>query len=70
MEETLHVDRPIRIDSVENIRDLGGYSTRQGAKTKWGRFVRSGDMDHVTEADQRKLIAYGITTVIDLRMEK
>ncbi|HIG40664.1 MAG: tyrosine-protein phosphatase [bacterium] len=70
MEETLHADRAISIDSAENIRDLGGYSTREGVKTKWGRFVRSGDMDHLTVADQRKLIAYGITTVIDLRMVK
>lgn len=70
MEETLHPRRALDIKSAQNIRDLGGYSTEDGRTTKWGRFVRSGDMDRLTRADQKKLIGYGIRTVIDLRMAR
>jgi protein-tyrosine phosphatase len=68
MDETRHPKRGLELESAENVRDLGGYSTVDGATTQWGRFVRSGDMDHLTQADQQKLVAYGIRTVIDLRM--
>ena len=60
MEETLNPRRGLDIESAQNIRDLGGYSTEDGTTTKWGRFVRSGDMDQLTRADQKKLIRYGI----------
>jgi protein-tyrosine phosphatase len=68
MDETLDPNRGLDIKSAQNIRDLGGYTTVDGGTTKWGRFVRSGNMDQLTEADQKKLIAHGITSVIDLRM--
>ena len=62
--------RVLRLDSAQNVRDLGGYGTEQGQVTCWGRVVRSGDMDQLSEADQHALIAHGVGTVIDLRMEK
>jgi protein-tyrosine phosphatase len=68
MEETQHPNRGLDIESARNVRDLGGYSTQDGGSTQWRRFVRSGDMNQLTETDQEKLIAYGITSVIDLRM--
>lgn len=68
--ETHHPDRSIQLTTAENVRDLGGYSTRNGSKTQWRRFVRSADMNTLSESDQSALIDYGITTVIDLRMQK
>jgi protein-tyrosine phosphatase len=68
MDEIQHPNRGLDIESARNVRDLGGYSTQDGGSTQWGRFVRSGDMDQMTQADQEKLIAYGIKSVIDLRM--
>lgn len=68
--ETHHPDRPLGLKTAENVRDLGGYSTRDGKTTQWRRFVRAGDMDALSRPDQVKLVDYGITTVIDLRMQK
>ena len=71
MEQELNdTRRAISLASAQNVRDLGGYSTQDGAVTAWGRVVRSGDMDRLTDADQQALIGHGIGTVIDLRMEK
>jgi protein-tyrosine phosphatase len=68
--ETHHPERGLDIGSAQNVRDLGGYSTRDGGTTQWGRFVRAGDMDQLSADDQAKLIDYGIDAVIDLRMQK
>ena len=68
MDETLHPNRGLNIESAENVRDLGGYSTVDGGTTQWARFVRSGDMNQLTQADQQSLVSYGIGSVIDLRM--
>ena len=68
MDETLHPNRGLDIKSAENVRDLGGYSTVDGGTTQWARFVRSGDMNQLTQADQQSLVSYGIGSVIDLRM--
>ena len=70
MNEIQHVARGLNLESAENVRDLGGYTTIDGKMTQWRRFVRSGDMDHMTTVDQQVLIDYGINTVIDLRMAK
>ena len=69
MNETRDARRAIPLTGGENVRDLGGYSTPSGDMTRWGRFVRAGDMHELTDADQARLIDYGIGTVIDLRMD-
>lgn len=51
-----------------NVRDIGGYPVRNGGMTKWGTFLRSERLDHVTESDTSFLYRYGIRTVIDLRL--
>ncbi|NKC01656.1 MAG: hypothetical protein GKR90_24575 [Pseudomonadales bacterium] len=68
--ELHHPDRGIELDTAENVRDLGGYTTRDGGKTRWRVFVRSGDMDALSTTDQQTFVNYGISTVIDLRMQK
>ena len=70
MDETQHPNRDLKLVTLENARDLGGYRTATGATTQWRRFVRTGDMNAVSGADQDALIAHGIGTVIDLRMRK
>ena len=65
-----HPKRSLGLTSADNVRDIGGYTTADGRETKWRRFVRSGDMDRMTSDDQAELLAYGVTTVIDLRMAK
>ena len=68
MNELIDPRRNLNLDSVQNLRDLGGYSTKEGRKTKWGIFLRSGDMSAMTKDDQAALLRQGIRCVIDLRM--
>ena len=70
MNELVDPRRNLNLGSVQNLRDLGGYSTKEGRKTKWGVFLRSGDMSAMTKDDQAALLRQGIRCVIDLRMAK
>ena len=70
MNELVDPRRNLNLDSVQNLRDLGGYSTKEGRKTKWGVFLRSGDTSAMTKDDQAALLRQGIRCVIDLRMAK
>ena len=70
MDEFVDPRRNLNLDSVQNLRDLGGYSTKDGRKTKWGAFLRSGDMSAMTEDDQEALLRQVVRSVIDLRMAK
>jgi protein-tyrosine phosphatase len=69
-EETLDPRRHIVLESLQNFRDLGGYSTVDGRSTRWGRFTRCAGMQALTEADQQKMVDYGIGAVVDLRQER
>lgn len=50
-----------------NVRDLGGHPTRDGGITRWRSLLRSDDLAQLTPKGVAALLAYGITTVIDLR---
>jgi protein-tyrosine phosphatase len=56
-------------DGCNNVRDLGGLSTRDGRKTLWKAFVRSDTPARLTEAGWSALHAYGIRTIISLRTD-
>lgn len=60
----------IALDGTSNARDLGGYLTLDGRKTKSGVFIRSDDTDELTDTDIEKLLSLGVKVVIDLRHEK
>ena len=70
MDELVDPRRNLSLGSVQNLRDLGGYSTKDGRKTKWGVFFRSGDMSAMTDDDQEGLLGQGVRSIIDLRMAK
>ena len=57
----------IPLEKACNVRDLGGYVTKDGKMTAFGRFLRSDGITELTEADKCKLKEYGVKTVIDLR---
>ena len=43
--------RLLAIEGAYNIRDLGGYPTSDHKHVKWKTFIRSGDLDKLTESD-------------------
>jgi len=59
--------RHIEIEGSWNVRDLGGYSTRDGGVTRWRSVLRAGNLDQVSPVGQQALIDYGVKTIIDLR---
>ena len=57
----------IRMDGVANLRDLAGWSGRDGRVVRGGRVFRSAMLAGATQDDLDRLTALRITTVVDLR---
>lgn len=60
-------ERILPMEGAANFRDIGGYRTEDGRRTRWGRVYRSGALGALTEADQHLLQQLGIRLVCDLR---
>jgi protein-tyrosine phosphatase len=54
------------LENVKNCRDLGGYPTPDGS-TRWGVFLRCGDMGQMNAEEKDYLFDFGVRTVVDLR---
>lgn len=59
--------RLLPIEGAYNIRNLGGYPTSDHKHVKWKTFIRSGDLDKLTESDLDYLTSLHIRTDIDFR---
>jgi protein-tyrosine phosphatase len=59
--------RYLRWDACYNVRDIGGYATVGGGRTRWGAFVRADNMARLTPAGRAALLGYGVRTIVDLR---
>ena len=68
--------RQIKVPSVSNVRDMGGWLTAGGNRVRYGHVYRGGEMngDHlmnggsqISEADRQELRRLGIMAEIDLR---
>ena len=66
MSPILH-DRVVALSAVQNFRDLGGYPTRDGRITRWGRLFRADGLQRLTADDLEVLRPLGLRTVLDLR---
>lgn len=60
--------RRIRLEGAHNVRDVGGYPTLDGRMTRWRRLLRADSLHRLTAEDQERLRAYGVRTIIDLRL--
>jgi hypothetical protein len=60
-------ERLVALEGAFNFRDLGGYPSRDGRTTRWGRLFRSDTLHELTEADVEVLRSLGLVTVVDLR---
>jgi protein-tyrosine phosphatase len=54
-------------ERIANFRDLGGHTTRDGARVRRDRLFRSGHLGHASDADIEQLAALGIRRVFDFR---
>lgn len=58
----------IELQSLSNTRDLGGIMTSDGRYFLPRRLLRSGDLYHISQADQETLLRqYRVKTVVDFR---
>lgn len=57
----------LSLEKVRNPRDIGGYVGYQGRKVKMHRLIRSGKISNITSKDEKFLLDYGLTKIIDLR---
>lgn len=63
-------ERLVALEGAYNFRDLGGYPSRHGGSTRWGRLFRSDTLHELTQRDVEVLRGLGLTTVVDLRTPK
>ncbi|MFC9440273.1 tyrosine-protein phosphatase [Nocardia sp. NPDC057030] len=61
------MNRHIAFERLHNFRDLGGYPTEDGRAVRWGRLFRSDSLSKLRDADLRRFLDLGVTTVVDLR---
>ncbi|MCS6802796.1 MAG: tyrosine-protein phosphatase [Chloroflexota bacterium] len=64
---SLALSRSLDLAGVRNLRDIGGYPTRDGRQTRWRTLYRADSPHRLTEAGRRSLVALGVRTLIDLR---
>lgn len=61
------MDRHIKLQGIDNLRDFGGYGAAGGRRLARGRLYRSGHHHHATDADLQALADLNIVVVVDLR---
>ncbi len=61
------VERLIALEGAVNFRDLGGYATQDGLRTRWRVLFRADGLSELTETDLEMMRELGIRTVVDLR---
>jgi protein-tyrosine phosphatase len=62
-------ERKVPLAGALNVRDLGGYRTVGGARTRWGLVFRADALHALTPEDQQVLGALGLRAVFDLRRD-
>ena len=59
--------RHLDLEGTYNLRDTGGYRTRDGRTTRWRTFLRSDSLHRLPHLAQTTLLNCGVRTVVDLR---
>lgn len=63
-------NRRIELNGAYNFRDVGGYSTKEGKKTNWGKLFRSDNLAKLTSGDLKRIEKLNIQLIIDLRSKE
>jgi protein tyrosine/serine phosphatase len=61
--------RHLPLPGTFNVRDVGGYPTRDGGTTRWRTLLRSDSLHRLTDASRGVLAQLGLRQVVDLRSE-
>jgi len=61
--------RHLPLEGTYNVRDLGGYPTRDGGTTRWRTVFRADSLHRLAPEGQAHLLDAGLRTVIDLRRD-
>ena len=59
----------IDLETLVNLRDVGGMPTTDGRRIATGQLLRSDNLQSLTDSDIRSLLGLGLTDVIDLRSD-
>ncbi|MCD8172769.1 MAG: tyrosine-protein phosphatase [Alistipes sp.] len=63
-------ERHLPMSGGFNFRDLGGYRMQDGRYVKWGKLLRSDEMNNLTEEDLTYLASVPLVSVVDFRSEE
>jgi protein-tyrosine phosphatase len=63
------IPEPLSLNGTRNTRELGGYRTLHGSKTRTHAFLRSDSLSELTDTDIQTLLRYGVRCVVDMRSE-
>ena len=65
----LAAERVMPLEGASNFRDLGGYRTEDGGRTRWGMVFRADAPDRLTTADIAVIDRLGLQVAYDLRTD-
>ncbi|GAB5057285.1 tyrosine-protein phosphatase [Companilactobacillus alimentarius] len=63
------MQRILNLEGAINLRELGGYPTKDGTTIKYNKLLRSGDISNLTANSLKYLKKYGLKYVVDFRSE-
>ncbi len=63
----LNVSNWVLLEGAMNVRDIGGWATRDDRRIRVGALYRGDRLNNLTEDDQAEMADRGIRTVIDFR---
>ncbi len=70
METGFEPGQNIPMETLRNLRDMGGYRTADGGYVRPGLLYRSADLFELVDSDHDALTRMGIRTVFDLRTDE
>lgn len=62
--------RILHAEGAYNVRDLGGYRSRDGRATRWGTFYRGDGLHRLTPEGKSAIERAGVRTIVDMRHER
>jgi protein-tyrosine phosphatase len=62
--------RHLPLSGTYNVRDVGGYSTRDGRTIRWRTLLRADSLHRLSDEGRAHLIEHGLRTIVDLRRDE